>query len=182
MGWDFRALPCCKQEIIDECVKSICSMTCLQQSVRGNELWTIWEKKDGTKIILLFLLASKNLRWGFKEISEEAGPHYYKCPLSFLALVPATNPGWRERVVDYNEKRLNNRTFVRRVAVGMIVALDNPSNEFRVTHMKPLQGVSLKEHRLYRLVKSRIVSVREASPEPAEKTVREATPTDQIWM
>jgi hypothetical protein len=157
-------------------------MTCLQQSVQGNELWTVWEKKDGTKIILLFLLMSKNLCWGFKEISEEAGPHYYKCPLAFLALAPAINSGWRERVVDYHEKRLNNHTIVKRIAVGMIVALDNPSNEFRVTHMKPLQGVSLKEKRLYRLVKKRIVCVREAYSEMAEKMVREATPTDQIWM
>jgi hypothetical protein len=181
MGWDFRALPCSKQEIIEECVKSICSMTCLQQSVQGNELWTIWEKKDGTKVILLFLLASKNLCWGFKEISEEAGPRYYKCPLSFLLLVPSVNPGWREKVVDYHEKRLNNRTLVNQITSGMIVALDNPSNEFRVTHMKPLQGVSLKERRLYRLVKSRIVSVRVDTTETAAKMVREATPTDQIW-
>jgi hypothetical protein len=182
MGWDFRALPCSKQEIIEECVKSICSMTCLHQSVQGNELWTIWEKKDGSKIILLFLLMSKSLCWGFKEISEEAGPHYYKCPLGFLEIAPVVNANWRTKVYEYHCDRLHNLSLRKKIKVGVIVALDNPSNEFRVTHMNPLQGVSLKERRLYRLVKSRIVSVRMDTTETAAKMVREATPTDQIWM
>ena len=182
MGWDFRALPCCKQEIIDECVKSICSMTCLHQSVQGNELWTIWEKKDGARIILLFLLASKKLCWGYKEISEQAGPYYYKCPLGFLEIAPVVNKNWRDKVYEYHSKRLGNLSLRKQIVIGTIVGLDNPENEFRVTHLKPLQGVSLKERRLYRLVKSRIVSIREVSPEPVEKRVKEATPTDQIWI
>jgi hypothetical protein len=161
MGWDFRVDPCSKQEIIEECLNSV-ALQLIDKSVQGNELWVVWERKtDKHRFICVYLLKSEKRCWGYKEIDEAAGPHYYRCPLSFFALVPVANQGWREKVVDYHEKRLNNRTFVRRIAVGTIVALDNPSNEFRVTHMKPLQGLNLKERRLYRLVKSRVVSVRE---------------------
>ena len=164
MGWDFRTLPCSKQEIIDECVKSICSMECLKHSAQGNELWSVWEKKDGSRVILLFLLASKDCCWGYKEIAEESGPHYYKCPMGFLEMAAVANKDWRDKVYEYHDRRLRNLSALKRVKLGMIVTLDRPDNDFRVTHMNPFLGVSTKNGRLYRLVKSRVIAVKEAVP------------------
>jgi hypothetical protein len=182
MGWDFRVHPCSKQEIIEEVSNGV-AVECIHKSLQGNELWTLWQRKDGSRYISVFLLASKKGCLGYKEISEESGPHYYKCPLRFLEIAPVVNKKWRDKVYEYHAKRLGNLSLRKQVAIGTIVALDNPENEFRVTCLKPLLGVSLKEHRLYRLIKSRIVSVREDCFWSGDKKIREATSTDHmIWM
>ena len=182
MGWDFRNSPCTKKEIIEDCIAGICSMTCLHKAVVGNELWTVWKRhRDNENVIILFLLASRNCRWGFKEIVEAEGPHYYKCPIGFLELAPVTNKEWRDKVYAYTESKIRNHQALKKVKCGMIVTLDVPGNEFRVTRIKPLLGVSLRNHRLYRLVKTRVIDVKEPKPTADTKLVWAATPTDQIW-
>lgn len=161
MGWDFRVDPCTKQEIIEECLTSV-ALELIDKSLQGNELWVVWERKtDKHRFICVYLLRSEKRCWGYKEIDENAGPHYFKCPLSFFALAPIANHGWRETVVAYHDRKLRNRRSVQQIAVGKLVALDVDTNEFRVTHMKPLQGLRLSDRRLFRLVKSRVVSIRE---------------------
>jgi len=179
MGWDFRTLPCDKQEIIEECVKSICSMECLKHSVQGNELWSVWQKKDGTRVILLFLLASKDRCWGYKEIAEESGPYYYKCPMGFLEMAAVANQDWRNKVYEYHDRRLRNLSALKKIRLGTIVTLDVPDNDFRVTHMNPFLGVNTKSGRLYRLVKSRVIAVREGEP---VKTFRLPVSIEQVGL
>lgn len=135
-------------------------MECLKHSVNGNELWSVWEKKDGTRAIILFLLASKDGRWGYKEIAEVSGPYYYKCPLKFLDMAAIANTSWREKVLELHARKAKAKSLTKKLKIGMVAALDIPDNEFRVTKLNPLMGVSLKENKLYRLVKSRIISVR----------------------
>lgn len=185
MGWDFRVHPCSKREIVDECLKSV-ALILIDYSLRGNELWVVWERKtDGRKIIVVYALASRNGRWGYREISETEGPHYHKCPPAFLTLAPVTNHAWRERVVEYYRQQIHNRQCVNQLAVGKVVALDVAANEYLVTRMKPFQGKSLKDGKRYRLVKSRVVSIREIPPpeiqDAALKNALDATQPVEIF-
>jgi hypothetical protein len=183
MGWDFRTSPCTKKEIIDDCIaNTLCSMTCLYHVVKGNELWTVWKRhRDNESVIILFLLASREGKWGYKEISEAEHPYYFKCPIGFLGLAPVTNADWRKKVYEYTEAQINNRRALKKIKNGMVITLDVPGNDFRVTHLKPLQGMSLRNNRLYRLVKTRVIDVRESEPQANDKLVWAATPTDRIW-
>ena len=160
MGWDFRTTPCSKKEIIEECFSSVSGMECLKHSVQNNEVWSVWGKTDGTREIILFLLASKERCYGYKKIYEQEGPHYYKCPLGFLEMVSVVNKEWRDKVYEYHIKKVQNQSALKKIKAGTIVTLDVPGNDFRVTSVSPLIGVNEKDGLRYRLVKSRVISVR----------------------
>lgn len=162
MGWDFEVKPSSKSNIIAQCLTST-TYECITQSLQGNELWAVMENKvSKVRSIVLFLLASKDGCWGYKDIGEVECPHYFKCPLSFLPLAPVTNQNWRNSVIDYHNQTLLRKRILSKLSVHKVVALDVPSNEFVVTHLKPFQGISLKDGQKYRLVKSRVVGIRMA--------------------
>jgi hypothetical protein len=104
MGWDYRVHPCKKADIIKDCLNSV-ALNLIKKSIQGNELWAIWERRDGIKFIVVYLLDNRNGRWGYKEIAESEDPYYYKCPLSFLKLVPVVNQVWRDGVIEYHKNK-----------------------------------------------------------------------------
>ena len=71
----------------------------------GNSLWTLAQTADGVRRIYLDLLEywPQSNEWASKGISEDMGPCYYDCPLSFLkAATPSTSPyaiKWRQKVL-----------------------------------------------------------------------------------
>lgn len=166
MGWTFRTEPCTKKQIINECLNNISDMKLLVHSIKGNEVWSVWERPDNSRIITLFLLSSQKRCWGYKTIDEAHGPHYYKCPIKFLEMVSVTphgNKDWRERVYEYHNNTLKNQSALKKIKVGAIVSLDVPGKEYRVTKVTPFRGVSLESGLVYRLIKSRVVAVKHAS-------------------
>jgi hypothetical protein len=86
--------------------------------------------------------------------------------MGFLEMVPAVNKEWRDKVYEYHDKRLRNLSALKKVKVGSVITLDVDGNDFRVTRINPLQGVSLKDKCLYRLVKSRVIEVKEKTLVP----------------
>lgn len=85
--------------------------TPLKSRVVGNHVWqAVRHEPTGAVFIHLHLIA-KDRRggWGYKDMSEDAGPYCYDCPLSLLAL--CTEPtsdyakNWREGVRVYHARR-----------------------------------------------------------------------------
>jgi len=84
----------------------------MRSAIRGKCLWCVNETRcleDG-KIdvwIGLALIERDGQRWGYKDMSEESGPNYYTCPLSFLDEVPPPPSefavSWRMEVRAYHE-------------------------------------------------------------------------------
>lgn len=86
----------------------------LKHCFKGNNMWAVQEYTRPTgevvRFICLYLLrGSNNSRdgWGYKDISEGAGPVELSCPVSYLDMVP--DPGgyateWRQRVRAYAAK------------------------------------------------------------------------------
>jgi hypothetical protein len=82
----------------------------LKFSTAGNVLWTVEEitaATDGSKsrIIGCYLLQRSQEGWGYKPMTEEDGPVYYTCPLSYLEIAEELDPKWREHVREYWKKR-----------------------------------------------------------------------------
>lgn len=83
---------------------------CLKHCLAGNVLWTVEEitaAMGGSKfrIIGCYLLQRSQEGWGYKPMTEEDGPVYYTCPLSYLETAEELNPKWREHVRKYWKKR-----------------------------------------------------------------------------
>lgn len=80
----------------------------IAHSLVGNELWTVVRLTlkikgiikdnaigDTYTFIQLDLIDQYGGSWGHKPLSEEAGPLYYGCPLSFLEMAPdGVNKDW----------------------------------------------------------------------------------------
>jgi hypothetical protein len=78
----------------------------LAHKVCGNELWCVVEvgySRGGEvferkRQIILFLCDGRGGNWGYKGMSEECHPYYYRCPPAFLDMAPETCPAWRAKV------------------------------------------------------------------------------------
>jgi hypothetical protein len=165
MGWTFLHEAREKQQVIEACVKSSATLKCVKKAVHGNHLWTIFENSvTKSKSIVLFLLAKSQGCWGYKDMTEHMGPHYYDCPVSFLDEVPEPDSpysaGWREGVRTYHAKEKERRTHLKNLAVGSMIKLMDgyKPNVLRVTSLNPLRGTS-SEGDLYRIPKTRIAEV-----------------------
>jgi len=122
MGWDFTPGLDDKKEFVQGLLRSWkdekTENKCLRYSLRGNELWTVWEIKDletsqTTKIINLDRLShQRSDGWGYKSILESAGPYYYNCPLSFFKIVPDPPNTyaaiWRQSVIQKHKAKYHN--------------------------------------------------------------------------
>lgn len=96
-------------------------LACLAHAVRGNVLWTVWEKTpdDGgpqRRFIGCDLMASDKGSWGYKGLCESMELCYYTCPLKFLDMVPPTSEAWREQV------RAHHAAMNRRFYPGDVVS------------------------------------------------------------
>lgn len=69
----------------------------LKKTFRGNNLWTIIERKDfqgetlieAAKFICLFMIQKFGADdWGYKDVTASMGPTYYNCPISWFDEVP----------------------------------------------------------------------------------------------
>ena len=109
--------------------------TCLKACFRGNPcfagtLWGVWEQTfqnpDGSeakppqRFITCDLLRCSNYRglpeWGYKDMCESCGPHYWNCPESYLKMVPVADAEWREGVAEYHRRRREKRAARKAVA------------------------------------------------------------------
>lgn len=158
MGWVFLYDAPNKSDVVADCTRGSDTIKCIRKTTVGYELWTVWHNiKTNEKVIILFLLAKQNGNWGYKNMSEAMHPYFYKCPLSFLNEVPVSNQDWRNKVIDYHA----NQKGIKNISVGSVVKMrDSKPNEFRVTSLNPLLGVSCENGKTYKLIKARIVEIK----------------------
>lgn len=164
MGWTFLYDAPKKRHVVEDCTRGSDKLKCVRKATHGNELWTIWHNSEtNQKLIILFLLAKRNGNWGYKDMTESMFPYYFQCPLAFLDEVPVANESWRARVRDYHEGKKRNKEIVKNLRAGQIVKLrDSNPSEFRVIETgKTMIGISVDNGARYKLVKSRIVEVRD---------------------
>jgi hypothetical protein len=98
MGWTFSDSWKTKDDVITDILRD---GNFIDKTLKGTELWTIMQDAAGARFIVLFLLAKERGSYGYKVMDESMGPYYYKCPVSFLDRVPATNHEWRAKVYAY---------------------------------------------------------------------------------
>ena len=85
--------------------------------VVGNHLWAVKDVKDDAgnvldSFIYLALLQKDDGCWGYKDMDESMGPHYYDCPLTLLKLCEPSNQyarEWRERVQSFHAAKARQR-------------------------------------------------------------------------
>jgi len=120
-------------------------------------LWslvTVPLRDGGTRTVIeCDLLQRQDGYWGYKAMSESAGPFYYSCPLSFLDRAPEVNPEWRAKV----------RAFHATKATGRKLA---PGQVYRLTPGCKLQGESVAG------LKVRVVTARPLVVEFMEGTAK----------
>jgi hypothetical protein len=118
MGWLYTQGQS-KEELVRDCVSGGAHPTgfnALAHSLRGNQLWVVFENETSTvvekgfRFIALYLLASeKGYGWGYKSMDESCGPYYFNCPLSYLDMVPeppkttSSDFDWRANVRKFHE-------------------------------------------------------------------------------
>ena len=106
MGWTFSDSWKTKDDVITDILRD---GNFIDKTLKGTELWTIMQDAAGARFIVLFLLAKERGSYGYKVMDESMGPYYYKCPVSFLDRVPATNHEWRAKVYAYADLKRRDR-------------------------------------------------------------------------
>jgi hypothetical protein len=124
---------------------------CLDHSVRGNSLWTLWQTswtKAGEeqpyrveKWIGLDRIASdKKEGWGYKDMEESMHPYYYDCPLKFLEQAPEKSAEWRAGVRAYHAAKKAKR---RVIQVGDILKLKKNNDEIEEVTVSQKRGKTI---------------------------------------
>lgn len=119
-GWRTRA------ELVDHLTVSHGgSYKVLKKFFSGNNLWLLIEAEQGGKTVRTIVLCilrgygkrDDPYRWGYKDVSEDMGPYYYTCPVSFIlsCTEPSNNYAreWREEVIRRAGVLSNCRTGTR---------------------------------------------------------------------
>ena len=135
---------------------------CLRKCLRGNVLWTVWERTHPTaatdRYIGCDLLGTDGEgNWGYKDLDESMGPVDLTCPIEYFDLVPPTNPGWRASV-------LASR-FRGSLQIGDRVQLRpgyTPA-ELTITSLRPLRGRH-PDHGVFRIQRRAIAHCLPAAP------------------
>jgi hypothetical protein len=126
----------------------------IAHSIRGNCLWRVVaysNKRTGIndKYIALDLLGSdKGYGWGYKDMTEHDGPHFYTCPLKYLTMVEEPKEeyakNWRAKVREYHARM--NRKFI----VGQVIKLKSLQvPEVQIVSVKPFRG--FYQNSIYRI-------------------------------
>ena len=115
------------------------------KTAAGRHYWLAveWTRKDGTRRreVELFLIAGHNFvaglggDWGYKSMSEHAGPFVYDCPLKVLdatgedAEADASGYAheWRVKVREYHAKQQRGRKLAHSLKVGQSFWYDDGS-------------------------------------------------------
>lgn len=105
----------------------------LKHCTRGNVVYAVHEntRKDGTRyrFIGVHMLLRDGASWGYKSMTEEEGPHYHNCPVSYIELAEelAQPEGlskyatkWRAKVRELAALRS------RKYNVGQVVESNSP--------------------------------------------------------
>jgi len=133
---------------------------CLARYCSGNNLWAVFEQcredQEPSRFIALFLMRNSKEGWGYKDLSECMGPCEVTCPLSFLAMVPPSNPEWRESVRAYH------RRVGQKLKVGDSIRLTN-GQFYTVVETAPLVGSDAQGVR-WRIPRRMLTLPDEASP------------------
>jgi hypothetical protein len=148
MGWYFESEKRTKREFANSIINGLeyrfLDSKVIAHRLDGKELWLVEQytsPKTGNieSIIVLFLLDSQNGSWGYKCITENMGPYYYKCPVKFLDLAPVANPEWRAKVLAAAERRAATKAAIKFIEVGDTLVLpDNYSpNRLKVDRSSP---------------------------------------------
>lgn len=100
------------QDITSDEKSETMSWQTIDQSLRGNVLWTVCKITDlqantEKNVIFCYLLSKNEGEWGYKDMSESCGPFQYNCPLKFLKMAPVADQEWRDKVIAYHAE--NNR-------------------------------------------------------------------------
>lgn len=146
MGWYYGAHSLKDQ--IAELIQDRENHKTIAHCVRGNTLWTVGETPSG-RYIGCYLLQNggRDSGWGYKPMEESMGPCEVTCPLSYLDMVP--DPGsyateWRKKVREYHAR------VGQKIEAGQVVKLTN-GQEYRITQVRPLKGVGVKDGVLYKI-------------------------------
>jgi hypothetical protein len=175
MGWSFKTIETSKKDFVAECLKN-CTWSSatteyavLKHRVVGNNLWmavsvTCLCTGLVSKEVMLFLLASHNKCWGYKDVSESMGPVEVNCPEAIIKAVGPTNHpyaiAWRERVKAYHEAKAASRAAAKAVKVGCKVTVKYSKGLYTVCSVTPEKILAYGENgMLYRVPKSRITAV-----------------------
>jgi hypothetical protein len=159
MGWTIPYDTYEKHQIIEDCTRGGPNSRCIAKSCSGNELWTVWEDKEGKRFIVLFLLRKYDGRWGYKDMDESMHPYFYNCPQKFLDMTPVVRQEWRDEVKKYKTQVQARRAMLKRVKVGSVVKCERSRPDmFVVTNLVPLTGRALNGA-YYKIPKRRISEI-----------------------
>jgi hypothetical protein len=138
MGWSFRYNQT-KESLIKELTENqtgsypenkMMSWICLDYSIKGNCLWSVWERinsdtNKSNKYIRLDLLrySKEDGGYGYKDMCESMGPFYYSCPLKFFSMAPVANQEWRNEVMKKHAETKAKKSCALKVNIGDIVEL-----------------------------------------------------------
>jgi hypothetical protein len=154
MGWSYTQ-NATRADVIRKLTAPSSSLATLKSTVVGNALWAVQQTPDGERFIALYLLqGDKGYGWGYKGMTESAGPYTYSCPLNYFTLVPeAPNDyarDWREKVKQYHQEKRS----VRALKAGDTFTLRptwDVKGTFRLVATKPLRAQHLATGIVYRL-------------------------------
>jgi hypothetical protein len=175
MGWLFSSNWREKADIVDFRIKNwsnereiagepvIVAGKCLAHSVRGNNLWTVWETTC-TKVgatepysvrrwIGFDLLSKSDGEYGYKDMEESVHPYYYDCPLSFLNMVPeVTSQAWRDKVRAFHAAKQAKSKKRAEIKVGDKIKLVNATiPEVTVVAKEKAKILGAYQGRVYRI-------------------------------
>jgi hypothetical protein len=151
MGWMFGWNT--RKELVDHLLNDN-GLTTIKHCFKGNNLWCVHETtttKAGyggnVRWIALYLLRGRDKcdkrtgkydlhGWGYKDMDESSGPHYYNCPLGYIEMVEAYEKlrdhaplgyaaEWRVKV------RAHHQRATQKLALGQMIKLYG--NEYQVT-------------------------------------------------
>jgi hypothetical protein len=135
---------------------------CKRHCYRGNRfsgvLWTVWHivHAETGEVLAKFIgcdllqYYNRDDAWGYKDMCESMGPHYFSCPLSYLDDVPMPDseyaPEWRRGVREYHAKR--NKKLVVGETYPAVKGLKVGSRKIvavKVLSLRPLRGDAIFE-------------------------------------
>lgn len=139
--------------------------TVIAHALRGNHLWRVVEKPDGSRFIALDLLRSggRDSGWGYKGLCESVGPREVDCPLGFLDMVPPNDDyGWRDSVRAYHANK-RARASVK-LAPGMPVTIYGKA--YTIIRKREPRGwiVRGQDGRIYRATRGIVPDVPQGEP------------------
>ena len=103
--------------------------TLVDHAVNGNEFYAVIKKKDtGLRFILVALMQGargnfhhEDIRWGYKDMDESAGPYAYNCPERLLAQSDCQHErsvAWRQQCREHRQQRGRRAKFVSGLKPG----------------------------------------------------------------